>query len=116
MCAELGNVGGYEIFKPSDRCDARVRMYTLGSLIREFGVGGGAVLKMDCEGCEYEAILKAYSGDLAVFGQVVIEYHNGYESLRKKLESAGFETTIKPIRSVKIPIERQGYIIAKQRA
>jgi len=38
--------GGYEIFKPSDRCDARVRMYTLGSLIREFGVRGSALLKM----------------------------------------------------------------------
>jgi FkbM family methyltransferase len=42
-------------------------MYTLRTLIKEFEIEDGSVLKMDCEGCEYEAVLNADPGDLAVF-------------------------------------------------
>jgi hypothetical protein len=70
---------------------------------------------MDCEGCEYETILNMQPSDLAKFDQIIIEYHNGYIELRKILELAGFETTLKPIRSIKVPIEKQGYIVAKRK-
>jgi len=113
VCASANNLNEYTIFKPSDECGVRVRMYTLSSLIKEFNIENGSILKMDCEGCEYETIPRASSKDLSVFSQIIIEYHNGYHELRNALEKAGFKTTIKPIRSVKIPIERQGYIIAK---
>jgi len=113
VCASANNVNGYMIFKPSNECDARVRMYTLSSLIKEFNIEDGSILKMDCEGCEYETIPRASSKDLSVFSQIIIEYHNGYHELRNALEKAGFKVTIKPIRSAEIPIERQGYIIAK---
>jgi len=86
-----------------------VRMYTLRMLIKEFEVEESSVLKMDCEGCEYEAVLNADPGDFAVFSQVIIEYHNGYREIKKHLETAGFSTEIKPIRSAAIPIEGQGY-------
>jgi len=36
----------YMIFKPSDECGARVRMYTLSSLIKEFNIEDGSILKM----------------------------------------------------------------------
>jgi FkbM family methyltransferase len=113
VCASANNLNEYTIFKPSDECGARVRMYTLSSLIKEFNIEDGSILKMDCEGCEYETISRASSKDLSVFSQIIIEYHNGYHELRNALEKAGFKATIKPIRSAKIPIERQGYIIAK---
>jgi FkbM family methyltransferase len=48
-------------------------MYTLRMLIIEFEVEESSVLKMDCEGCEYEAVLNADPGDFAVFSQVIIE-------------------------------------------
>jgi len=115
ICADLGDVEGYSVFRPSNRCDVRVRMYTLRTLIKEFEVEEGSVLKMDCEGCEYEAVLNADPGDFAVFSQVIIEYHNGYREIKKHLEAAGFSTEIKPIRSVAIPIERQGYVVAKRK-
>jgi len=95
-------------------CGVKVRMYTLSSLIKEFNIEDGSILKMDCEGCEYETIPRASSKDLSVFSQIVIEHHNGYHELRNALEKAGFKAVIKPIRSVEIPIERQGYIIAKR--
>jgi FkbM family methyltransferase len=115
VCADLGNVEGYFLFRPSNRCDVRVRMYTLRTLIKEFEVEEGSVLKMDCEGCEYEAVLNTDPGDLAVFSQVIIEYHNGYREIKKHLEAAGFSTEIKPIRSAAIPIERQGYVVARKK-
>lgn len=111
VCASLNNVNGYMMFKQSSECSVKVKMYTLSSLIREFDIESGSVLKVDCEGCEYEIMPRASSKDLSVFNQIIIEYHNGYHELRNALEKAGFKVTIKPIRSVEIPIERQGYII-----
>jgi FkbM family methyltransferase len=114
VCAEARDVNGYYLFSPSSRCDVRVRMYTLRSLIKEFGVEENSALKMDCEGCEYETVLHADSRDLKVFKEIVIEYHNGYRELKKLLENLGFDAKIKPIRSSPQPIEKQGYIVAKR--
>jgi FkbM family methyltransferase len=113
--AELSDIYGYYLFKPSDKCDVKVRMYTLNSLIKEFGIKEDSILKVDCEGCEYETILNARSEDLTVFDQIIIEYHNGYIELKRILENAGFETIIKPIRSIRQPVEKQGYIVARRK-
>jgi FkbM family methyltransferase len=115
VCADLGDVEEYFLFRPSNRCDVRVMMYTLRTLIKDFEVEEGSVLKMDCEGCEYEVVLNADLGDLAVFSQVIIEYHNGYREIKKHLEAAGFSTEVRPIRSVAIPIERHGYLVARRK-
>lgn len=49
-----------------------------------------AVLKMDCEGCEYDIILNSKKDTLRRFSQIMIEYHHGYENLKYALESSGF--------------------------
>lgn len=115
VCAEFGDVLKYHVFKPSNRCNKKVAVYTLNTLVNKFNIEEGSILKMDCEGCEYETILNMQPSDLAKFDQIIIEYHNGYIELRKILELAGFETTLKPIRSIKVPIEKQGYIVAKRK-
>jgi FkbM family methyltransferase len=114
VCADLGDMEGYILFRPSDRCDVRVMMYTLRTLIKDFEVEDGSVLKMDCEGCEYEVVLNADLGDLAVFSQLIIESHSGYSEMKKRLEVVGFSTEVKSIRSVAIPIERQGYVVVRR--
>ena len=48
------------------------------------------ILKMDCEGCEYDAILNAPQTVLEKFHVVQIEYHYGYDELKKRLEESGF--------------------------
>jgi hypothetical protein len=60
-------------------------------------------------------VLSAKPEDLAVFEQIVIEYHNGYAELKRFLENAGFATIIKPIKSMYQPVEKQGYVIAKRK-
>jgi FkbM family methyltransferase len=54
------------------------------------------VLKIDCEGCEYDSILSTPSEVLMNFSHIQIEYHHGYRDLKEKLEKSGFEVRIKP--------------------
>ncbi|ADL19061.1 predicted SAM-dependent methyltransferase [Acidilobus saccharovorans 345-15] len=60
---------------------------TIDSLIEKYGPF--EVLKVDCEGCEYGSI--PYSKRLGELREVLIEYHDGYEPLAKKLGEEGFE-------------------------
>jgi len=56
-------------------CINAVPAVTLGELISRFGVDpGNAVLKMDCEGCEYDVILNDYE-HIRMFKELVFEYH-----------------------------------------
>jgi FkbM family methyltransferase len=88
-----------------------VEAVTLDDIVGRFGIREGAVLKMDCEGCEYEVLSAVKPETLRVFDQILIEYHNGYRLLRDILENYGFSTVIKPMGKGK-PIDIQGYIIA----
>jgi FkbM family methyltransferase len=74
-----------------------VEAVTLDDIVSKFGIREGAVLKMDCEGCEYEVLSAVKPETLRVFDQILIEYHNGYRLLRDILENYGFSTVIKPI-------------------
>jgi len=66
-----------------------VKVVTLKWLLSEYGINE-AVLKMDCEGCEYGSILSEDDSVLRVFKEMVIEYHYGYRNLAEKLRRAGF--------------------------
>lgn len=55
------------------------------------------ILKMDCEGCEYDIILKS---DLSMFKYIYFEYHENLKNLKheiliEKLEKQGFELFFK---------------------
>jgi Methyltransferase FkbM domain len=54
------------------------------------------ILKMDCEGSEYEVILsaEAHEQTLQKFDLVIIEYHYGYKNLKQKLERSGFKVSV----------------------
>ena len=53
------------------------------------------VLKMDCEGCEYDIFSSIQPIDMVNFSQVVLEYHDGPELLMEFLSKAGFRTELK---------------------
>jgi len=68
---------------------SEIEMITLSKLIERFNLRE-ALLKMDCEGCEYESILNENDETLKTFKRIQLEYHYGYEKLKEKLERAGF--------------------------
>jgi len=53
-------------------------------------VGPVFLLKMDCEGCEYPALLSLPTQTLRTIEHVFMEYHDSPEPLRHKLEESGF--------------------------
>jgi len=75
----IGNIGGVEdtavtYHRPGD-CPKTVPVVTLGELISRFGINpNDAVLKMDCEGCEFDVILNDYE-HVRLFGELIFEYH-----------------------------------------
>ncbi|BAB67059.1 FkbM family methyltransferase [Sulfurisphaera tokodaii] len=77
---------------------AKIPSYSLKSIIQKFQIEEGSVLKIDCEGCEYDFILREDETTLAYFSQIIMEYHHGYNELKKKLEKAGFRVKVsKPV-------------------
>ena len=49
-----------------------------------------AVLKIDCEGGEYDIILPSSRETIRTFVEIQIEYHFGYELIERKLADCGF--------------------------
>lgn len=51
----------------------KVKTITLNDIVKLFNVNGG-VLKMDCEGCEYDVILNDFE-HITIFDELIFEYH-----------------------------------------
>lgn len=67
----------------------RIEITTLDALVKKYHLKD-AVLKIDCEGYEYEIIYGANVPLLRKFKYMVLEYHYGFRGLEKKLNAAGF--------------------------
>lgn len=77
-----------------DHADGRqVSIVTLEQVLARFP-GEDMVVKMDCEGCEYGAILNSTDQTLRRVGEFIIEYHHGSGNLVAKLKNAGFEVRV----------------------
>ena len=72
----------------------KVQLRTLQEIMDENNVREKAILKMDCEGYEYDIILSATKETLQKFQQIQIEYHYGYKNLKKKLDECGFKVEV----------------------
>ena len=53
-----------------------------------------AVLKIDCEGCEYDIILNSSKTTLRKVRHIIMEYNYGYNNLKMKLEKCGFKVSV----------------------
>lgn len=67
----------------------RIKVNSLAGILRDHHIIDG-VLKLDCEGYEYEIIENADPDLLSRFKSIVIEYHFGYKQLEEKLRRCGF--------------------------
>jgi hypothetical protein len=57
-------------------------------------VGKVDILKMDCEGCEFLALLSLNLKTLRKIGEMIIEYHKDPLPIVKKLRKGGFYVKI----------------------
>jgi FkbM family methyltransferase len=74
----------------------KVPLLTLEDILKQNNLQNGElnILKMDCEGCEYESILLASRDVLRSFSHIQIEYHYGYKDIKYKLEENGFIVSV----------------------
>ena len=97
----------------------QINVYSLDTIVRRYRLRN-AVMKIDCEGCEYGVLLNASSKTIRSFSSILIEYHYGYERLEKLLGREGFnikhvldegKTRNANVRNQKM---NQGIILAKR--
>ena len=56
------------------KCGGEIMALCLDELINRWGIDSNAVLKLDCEGCEYDIILNDYA-HIKLFDEILLEYH-----------------------------------------
>ena len=84
------NIGANKLNNKITLFDSGIgQSYSINSLIKDYHLSN-AVIKMDCEGCEYNAISNTTFSDLKQIRKLQIEYHRGYKSLESKFKKAGF--------------------------
>jgi FkbM family methyltransferase len=81
---------------------ADVRTISLDDLFRDCGLNRCDLLKIDCEGAEYEILLAASTSTLASVQAIVLEYHLGMnqhdpQELQQHLQRHGFTVEIGPL-------------------
>ncbi|NDF30576.1 MAG: FkbM family methyltransferase [Nitrososphaeria archaeon] len=100
---------GYTSFQLKEQKNGtRIQTITLANILDRFELND-ALLKLDCEGCEYNVILNSDTKTLLKFKTILIEFHNGFENIKNKLEISGFE--IKQLISLK---PTKGYLLAQK--
>ena len=80
-----------ELFSTSN--GIRINMISLDKITEKACIKSAGVLKMDCEGSEYDIILKASSKTLRAYSDIMLEYHRGYKNLIKRLRGEGFKVS-----------------------
>jgi len=77
ICIENVNTSNtFDTYHRPGDCPNAIPAVTLGELMDRFGIGSNdAVLKMDCEGCEYDVILNDYE-HVRLFRELIFEYHS----------------------------------------
>ncbi len=99
------NLAGSEI--RSSGFGKNIPILTLDAIVKRYRLNNAA-LKIDCEGCEYDIILKSKSVVLRRFRSILIEYHYGYPKLVEKLRASGFNVRhTKPERMRNVNTENQ---------
>ncbi|MDE1870084.1 MAG: FkbM family methyltransferase [Candidatus Micrarchaeota archaeon] len=80
----------------------KIKMNSLEGIVKKYNLKD-ALLKVDCEGYEYDLILLAKPNTLKKFNQIVIEYHHGYINLEEKLKQSGFKVWHTPPKFMRNP-------------
>ena len=83
-------VGGVDNTLDESKNGFEVPLITLEEIIKKYGIPKNSILKIDCEGCEDEVMSTVPIEVIRHFSDIQIEYHNGYQKIKNKLEKSGF--------------------------
>ena len=104
-----------------DEWQDNIPILTLDGIVEQYHIEKDAFLKLDCEGYEYDILLNAPNKTLRLFKNIMMEYHFGHETLKTKLEEAGFsvqhtdpQTGYQPNTASEFKKMRVGYIFAER--
>ncbi len=74
-----------------------IDVLTIHDLLGDFNLNDeNIVLKMDCEGCEYDVLPTISKQDFNKINEIFIEYHNKLNSLKVILDQNGYITKVIP--------------------
>ncbi len=80
------NRGGYSVL------ESRIETISLDDVFRDKGIDSCDLVKMDCEGAEYQILTAATDYSFDKVRYIALEFHEGQvEKLDKLLENGGFE-------------------------
>jgi FkbM family methyltransferase len=80
------------VFEP--KTGLKIHSFTIEELISKYNLPSTSILKVDCEGDEYKILLSSSKDTLRTFDFILLEYHYGYQNLKNKLESCGFNVKV----------------------
>lgn len=95
-----------------DNDGVSIQVITLDEILSKYNEND-LILKMDCEGCEYDVICLSSDKIIKKFEAILIEFHSGCLDIKKRLESCGFKVSI--LNSMYTPQKTfQGHLIAER--
>ena len=68
----------------------KINTISMESLITKFNLKSIDLLKMDCEGCEYDVLKNLPDEVYKMIKRLVLEFHDGLKFIPQLLESKGF--------------------------
>jgi hypothetical protein len=77
----------------SPSSDSYPQFFSLEEIVDRYKITPD-LLKLNCEGCEYDIILNTSNEMLQSFDDILVLYHYGYRKIKKKLEKCGFGTKV----------------------
>ncbi|MCW1302645.1 MAG: FkbM family methyltransferase [Candidatus Rehaiarchaeum fermentans] len=80
----------------------KVKTISLQKIVNDFKISSISLLKLDCEGCEYDTLPYLSDELYDKIESIVLEYHNGPKNLPEILKSKGF--SVKYDRNAKVGI------------
>ncbi len=90
--------GSTNYVRKSEKDVVKISTISISNILEKYKMKENIVLKIDCEGCEYDLISNTPNEILNQIDEIFIEYHMGYLDIVKKLKECRFEIKLeKPL-------------------
>ena len=103
--SDVGAAAGFGLSQAVQGSAVRIRLSSINRILEKTGTVD--VLKMDCEGAEFEILENLSTDDLKKIKVIGLEYHRCPQPIIQKLECAGFDVKI-----VNVFNSNQGLLLA----